>query len=236
MSTSTLRPMTDSGGAAAEPAATRQIPFAEASKALLRNSLLDGMRDLLLTKTWSAVTMSDVGAAAGVSRQTVYNEFKSRQGLAQAYALRLADQLVDTVAGAIDQNEGSVKAALMQAFSDFFAASASDPLIQSLQTGEAKPDLLRLITTDSGPIITRSSERLTGLLQHSWVRLDESDAIRISRAIVRMALSFVAMPPEGDRDVADDLATLFAPALEAAMRPAGGGSSADTARTAPPRE
>ncbi|WP_043452034.1 TetR family transcriptional regulator [Jongsikchunia kroppenstedtii] len=214
--------MTDSGGAAGNsaPAVTRQIPFAEASKALLRNSLLDGMRDLLLTKTWSAVTMSDVGTAAGVSRQTVYNEFKSRQGLAQAYALRLADQLVDTVAGAIEQNEGRVKPALMQAFSDFFAASASDPLIQSLQTGEAKPDLLRLITTDSGPIITRSSSRLTELLQRSWAHLSESDAIRISRAIVRMALSFVAMPPEGDRDVADDLATLFAPALEVAIRPA----------------
>jgi len=222
MSTSILGHMTDSAGVSGSvaPGTARQVPFAEASKALLRNSLLDGMRDLLLTKSWSAVTMSDVGTAAGVSRQTVYNEFKSRQGLAQAYALRLADQLVDTVANAIEGNQGRVKQALTQAFSDFFDASASDPLIQSLQTGEAKPELLRLITTDSGPLITRSSSRLTGLLQHSWAHLSESDAIRISRAIVRMALSFVAMPPEGDRDVADDLATLFAPALEAATRPA----------------
>ncbi len=65
---------------------------------LLRDSILDGMRDLLLTRDWSSITLSDVAGAAGISRQTIYNEFGSRQGLAQGYAMRLADRLVDAVA------------------------------------------------------------------------------------------------------------------------------------------
>ena len=69
-------------------------PFAEASRALLRDSILDAMREELLSKDWSAVTLSDVARTAGISRQTIYNEFGSRQGLAQGYALRLADRLV----------------------------------------------------------------------------------------------------------------------------------------------
>ncbi len=56
----------------------------------MRDSVLDAMRDLLLTRDWSAITLSDVARAAGISRQTIYNEFGSRQGLAQGYALRLA--------------------------------------------------------------------------------------------------------------------------------------------------
>ncbi len=46
--------------------------------------------------------------------------------------------------------------------------------------------------------------------------MPESDVVRISRAITRMALSYIAMPPEGDRDVASDLAEVIAPAIEAA--------------------
>ena len=73
----------------------QRIPYAEASRVLLRDSILDGMRELLLTRDWSSITLSDVASAAGISRQTIYNEFGSRQGLAQGYALRLADRLVD---------------------------------------------------------------------------------------------------------------------------------------------
>ena len=75
----------------------QRIPYAEASRVLLRDSILDGMRDLLLTRDWSSITLSDVAGAAGISRQTIYNEFGSRQGLAQGYAMRLADRLVDAV-------------------------------------------------------------------------------------------------------------------------------------------
>ena len=84
----------------------------------------------------------------------------------------------------------------------------------SLLTGVAKPDLLQIITTDSGPIITHCSARLTSSFMHSWVSASEEDAGMIARAIVRLALSYVSMPPEADHDVAADLARLMTPAAE----------------------
>ncbi len=81
-------------------APVKRVPYAEASRALLRDSILDAMRELLRSRDWSAVTLADVARAAGVSRQTIYNEFGSRQGLAQGYALRLADRLASLVDGA----------------------------------------------------------------------------------------------------------------------------------------
>jgi AcrR family transcriptional regulator len=197
-----------------DPRSAQRIPYAEASRVLLRDSILDGMREMLLSRDWSSITLSDVARAAGISRQTIYNEFGSRQGLAQGYALRLADRLVDEIEDAIVGNVGDVYAAFLQGFRDFFAESAADPLVISLLTGGTKPDLLQLITTDSGPIITRASQRLTETFMNSWVRASEEDAGVLARAIVRLAMSYVSMPPEADHDVADDLARLMTPFAE----------------------
>jgi AcrR family transcriptional regulator len=195
-------------------APVKRMPYAEASRVLLRDSVLDAMRDLLLARDWSAITLSDVARAAGISRQTIYNEFGSRQGLAQGYALRLADRLVDAVHAAIDANVGNIHEAFLQGFRSFFADSAADPLVISLLTGVAKPDLLQIITTDSGPIITRASARLTVALAQSWVATSDEDAGVLARAIVRLALSYVSMPPEANHDVAADLARLMTPFAE----------------------
>jgi AcrR family transcriptional regulator len=195
-------------------APVERIPYAEASRVLLRDSVLDAMRDLLLTRDWSAITLSDVARAAGISRQTIYNEFGSRQGLAQGYALRLADRLVDAIHAALDANVGNFFEAFLAGFRSFFAQSASDPLVISLLSGVAKPDLLQLITTDSAPIITRASARLSSALTTTWVATSDEDAGVLARAIVRLALSYVSMPPEADHDVARDLARLMTPFAE----------------------
>ena len=152
------------------PRSAQRIPYAEASRMLLRGSILDGMRDLLLSRDWSAITLADVARAAGISRQTIYNEFGSRQGLAQGYALRLADRLVDVIDDEIRRNEGNIYSAFLQGFRDFFAESAADPLVISLLNGEAKPDLLQLITVDSAPIITHCSQRLTSSFETAGCR------------------------------------------------------------------
>ena len=191
-----------------------RVPYAEASRVLLRDSILDGMRDMLLVRDWSSLTLTDVARAAGISRQTIYNEFGSRQGLAEGYALRLADRLVNAVDAAINNNIGYVYEAFLEGFRAFFMESASDPLVISLLNGEAKPDLLQIITTDSGPIITRCSQRLTETFQNSWIKASDEDSGVLARAIVRLAMSYVSMPPEADHDVARDLARLMTPFAE----------------------
>ncbi|AQT81239.1 TetR family transcriptional regulator [Mycolicibacterium litorale] len=191
-----------------------RVPYPEASRALLRDSVLDAMREELLTKDWSAITLSDVARSAGISRQTIYNEFGNRQGLAQGYALRLADRLVDAIGDAITSNVGNVSAAFSEGFRLFFTESAADPLVISLLTGVAKPDLLQMITTDSAPIITRASQRLTEAFTNSWVNATEEDSGVLARAIVRLAMSYISMPPEADHDVAQDLARLMTPFAE----------------------
>lgn len=56
-----------------------------------REALLNAALSALADQSWSAVRMVDVASAAGVSRQTLYNEFGSKDGLARALVRREAD-------------------------------------------------------------------------------------------------------------------------------------------------
>ena len=84
----------------------------------------------------------------------------------------------------------------------------------SLLTGGTKPDLLQLITTDSGADHHPLLGAADATFMHSWVRASEEDAGVLARAIVRLAMSYVSMPPEADHDVARDLARLMTPFAE----------------------
>ena len=72
----------------------------------VRDRLLVSAHALIETEGWTAVRMARIAESAGVSRQTVYNEFGTKHGLAEQLALReLARFLTvvrDRMAGADD--------------------------------------------------------------------------------------------------------------------------------------
>lgn len=175
------------------------------------------MRELLTERDWSKITLGDVAARAGVSRQTLYNEFGSRAGLAQSYALRLADDLVDHVGSAIHGNVGDARAAFREGLSGFFLEAAADPLVRSLLAGEVKLDLLRLITLDAEPLLDRATERLTLAFQHSWVDATAAEADVLAHALVRIALSYIPTPPAPGRNAPAELSDLLTPYVEAIL-------------------
>ncbi|MGW8380085.1 TetR/AcrR family transcriptional regulator [Streptomyces sp. ODS28] len=63
-----------------------------------RESLLEAAHSAVATQPWTSVRMVDVAAAAGVSRQTLYNEFGSKDGLGAALVNRLVEGFLDGAA------------------------------------------------------------------------------------------------------------------------------------------
>ena len=193
----------------------RQSRYRLAATSLMRETTLDALRELLLERPWPTITMTDVAVAAGLSRQTIYKEFRSRRGLAEGYALRLTDNLVTVIESALYENPGDATTALRHGYATFFELSGADPLVMSLHQGKAPEDLLRLITTDSNIIIRPAADRLAQTLQRSWVNSSPDDADIIAHAIVRLALSFIANPPEDTAAASANTARLFAPFVAA---------------------
>ncbi|ORC04638.1 TetR family transcriptional regulator [Mycobacterium persicum] len=197
-----------------EPSRNRN-PYQSTALSLMHNGVLDALHGLLLQRKWSSITMADVASAAGVSRGTIYNEFQSRRGLARSYALRLTDTIVTGMRTAIDEHHGDGYGAMRTVFRDFFDRVGHDPLVQVLRTEDAPNDILRLITVESQFLVDHASGQLSQTFQHSWVNADEYDATVMGQAVVRAALSFLALPPADADEAARGMARLLTPFVEA---------------------
>jgi AcrR family transcriptional regulator len=57
--------------AATIPAVEARTPYPQAARQLLRETLLAAGRDEVQQRPWSEITMAEIAAAAGVSRQTL---------------------------------------------------------------------------------------------------------------------------------------------------------------------
>src|ERR687894_26951 len=169
----------------ATPART---PYAVAARDLLRETLLDGARTLLADRPWSSVTMSDVAEVAGVSRQTLYNEFGSRDEFARAYVLREVDAFLD--------------------------AAADHPLVRSVVSGDSPDSLLPLVTTEGKPVIERAAERLSATIVSRWPQVEEADARLLAEGVARLGVSYAALPSASTDMTAASIATLLGPYIE----------------------
>ncbi|WP_260605519.1 TetR/AcrR family transcriptional regulator [Streptomyces sp. WAC01280] len=99
-----------------------------------RETLLDAALAALTDRSWSAIRMADLAAAARVSRQTLYNEFGSKEGLARALARREADtylQGVRTLLAALAPPERNLVAVAEWTV----ARAAARPVLRALLTG-----------------------------------------------------------------------------------------------------
>lgn len=106
-----------------------------------RESLLDAAYTALTERAWAAVRMVDVAAAAGVSRQTLYNEFGSKEGLARALVRRETDHYLAGVARALSQGApaagtgGDAAGRVAAAAAWTLRTARANPLVRAALTG-----------------------------------------------------------------------------------------------------
>ncbi|MES9521387.1 TetR/AcrR family transcriptional regulator [Streptomyces capoamus] len=179
-----------------------------------RESLLDAAYTALTRRPWSAVRMVDVAASAGVSRQTLYNEFGSKEGLARALVRREADGYLAGVERAL---AGSAAPRVrLTATAEWTAAAARDnALVRAMLTGcwtERLPSPPLTAAPSASPV--PAQRRADGPLPapRDFVRIVRDRAatalagpgatpaytaelLRPCELVVRLALSCVAAPP-----------------------------------------
>ncbi|MBI0377750.1 TetR/AcrR family transcriptional regulator [Streptomyces albiflaviniger] len=102
-----------------------------------RESLLDAAFAALERRPWPRVKMSEVAAAAGVSRQTLYNEFGSKEGLARALVRREADAYLCGVERALSGVSGAAapRERLAAAAVWTVRSATENPLVRAVLTG-----------------------------------------------------------------------------------------------------
>jgi AcrR family transcriptional regulator len=112
-----------------------------------REALLDAAYDVVLAGAWETARMLDVARSAGVSRQTLYNEFGSKDALAEALALREAERFIAGNERFLDASHFDRPVDAVAAVTAWTLQQASDnPLLKAALTNDAGA-LLPFLTT-----------------------------------------------------------------------------------------
>lgn len=173
-------------------AETRRTP---SPRRALREELLDAAATLLTERGYQSVRMQDVADAVGVSRQTVYNEFGDKWGVAQAVVLRHNDQYLDGVDEALSRHD-DLYSAVVAAVEFTLAAAADDPFQKAVLTGSGSEDLLPLLTTQAEPVVFAARNRMLEHALRQWPELPAAALPEIVDTAVRLTISHVVLPTE----------------------------------------
>jgi AcrR family transcriptional regulator len=190
-----------------------------AVRQLLRDRLLDAGREQLQGRPWAQVTMAQIAAAAGVSRQTLYNEFGSRDEFAQALMIREGSRFLDAVEQALDEHPGDAPAALTAALERFLTIAATDPFVRLLLGDDGTGGLLPLVTTQSRPLLDWAGRRVADAICTRWSRAAVGDADALADTLVRLGISHLAAPRDTPARTAAMITELLAPWIERALGP-----------------
>jgi AcrR family transcriptional regulator len=191
--------------------------FAEASRTLLRDTVLDAVHELLADRSWAEVTMGAVAERAGVSRQTVYNTFGGREGLSQAYVIREADRFLVVVEQAVRDNEQDPRAALAAAVDVFLSAAETNPLVRTIAASQDGDELLALVTVRGGPVLGGVTAGLARVILETWPGLPSAETNFLADTLVRLAISYAALPSGTPRETAEGVADILGPYIDAML-------------------
>jgi AcrR family transcriptional regulator len=196
--------------------ATR-TPYPEAAKTLLRETLLGAARDELRRRAWSEITMADVAAAAGVSRQTLYKEFGSRDEFAQAFVIHEGERFLDGVEAAVREHLDDPRAAIGAALEVFLRSAGEDPLVRVLLSDDGTGGMLPFVTTQGMPVVQWATARLGATIAGGWPQAPAEKARLLAETLVRLAISHVTAPGDSPQATAKATGELLGPFIDEAL-------------------
>jgi AcrR family transcriptional regulator len=199
------------------PMRTARTSFQEASRQLLRETLFGAARDELQNRSWSEVTMSDIASAAGVSRQTLYKEFGSRDEFAQAFVIQEGERFLDAVDESVREHLDDPRAAVGAALETFLRSAGGDPLVRMLLSDDGTGGMLPFVTTQGMPVVQWATARLTKTIEAGWPQAPPPKVALLAESLVRLAISYVTAPSHTPDTTATQAGELLGPFIDEAL-------------------
>ncbi|HEX6500905.1 MAG TPA: TetR family transcriptional regulator [Micromonosporaceae bacterium] len=175
--------------------------------------ILDAAGELLVAHGFRKLRMQDVAERVGVSRQTVYNEFGDKTGLAQALVLRETNRLLDGIDAALSAHDDT-EAAVAAAVAFVLGEGSDSPLVKAALTGDGSVEFLPLLTTRGEPVFAAAMDRLATYARRHWPHHSAADIDLAAEVAVRLTVSHLMLP----LDPVDRAAAKVARAVTALLR------------------
>jgi AcrR family transcriptional regulator len=197
--------------------ATARTPYQEAARELLRQTVFDAARELLDQHPWSEITMAEIASGAGVSRQTLYNEFGNRNEFGFAFVIHEGERFLDGVEKAVLVHTDDPRAAVKAALDQFLSSAGDDPLISILLSDDGTGGMLPFVTTQGLPVVQWATDRLAAVIEKGWPQAGAADVKLLAESLVRLAISHVTTPSESTGDTGAAVAELLGPFIDKAL-------------------
>lgn len=189
--------------------------FREHSRQLLRETLVTAARDLAVAHGWAGVTMQRVAAGAGVSRQTVYNEFDGKPALAEAVAAHEIERFVRDVRDRLNEQGADAHAAARAAILHTLTEAEGNPLVKAILTSARGADeLLPFLTTRSDLVLHAATAVIFEWAGAHLTDVGEENLSLAAESVVRLAVSHIVHPTAPADRTALALADVFVRLLE----------------------
>jgi AcrR family transcriptional regulator len=181
------------------------LSFRESTRVQLRDRLLDAAQTITVESGWAAVTMAKIADAAGVSRQTVYNEFGNKADLAEELVNRELGRFLEVVRSRLLAND-EVVAGVTDACEGALSMAGSSPLLKAaLDLAQSSTnELLPLLTTESQALIDTAVLTVEMVINDHYgeIGLGARELHLAADAIVRLVLSHIMRPSGSPADAA----------------------------------
>src|SRR4051812_45301435 len=163
-----------------------------------RDALLDAAYDAAVAGDWASARMLDVAAAAGVSRQTLYNEFGTKDALAQALALRETERFLADIEAAMAGQDGAPAEAVGVAGAHTLRQAADNPLLKAVLTDDTSGagGLLPFLTTRAEPVLSAARAHISAYVLSHWPDLPVADVDLVGEVVVRLSVSHIVLSTE----------------------------------------
>jgi AcrR family transcriptional regulator len=188
--------------------ATTAAEVREGTRARILDAAFTAVRDFGISRT----TVEDVAQRAGLSRQTVYRYFPSKDHLVVALVLREEEKFLEGTRRAF-ASENDLRAAFARAITFCLEYAREHPLLDRLLATDQET-FLPYLTTRGQPVIVRAREALMELVRDRRPDSNRDHARGLLDAAIRATLSYILTPSE--RSVAT-IARTMASALVAAI-------------------
>ncbi len=169
-----------------------------------REELLDGAIAELVEHGWRGLQMQSVAKRVGVSRQTMYNSFDGREGLAAAMIEHLSNSFLDGFEMSFLSKDEPVEQ-WRAGIHYLLRRGSEDPALRTMLGAGAGNQFLELLTSGSGSIVTHTRPRMTEIAELHQPGLDHEHLLSAVETIIRMVLSNIVQSMESLTRIAEDL-------------------------------
>ncbi len=184
-------------------------PAATSEELTIRQRLVDAALATATDHGIARMSMADVAKRAGLSRQTLYRYFPSKDALVATVVLNETALLVEGITAAtadLDDPLDALRASILAAL----VGLRTHPLLDRLLSTE--PDsLVPILTTDSGPVVVHVRAIVESIVAERTPELtdDPGGRRRFADVVARLLISYAVNAPDDPPEVVADYVATF---------------------------